>query len=61
MFLFTAAVNDIFSRADLVEDLDRGPYVPAPIGPSVCLKANNVYPLPQSDEVRRTVLSPVAH
>ena len=61
MFSFTAAVNDISRRADQVADLDRGPYVPVPIGPSVILKAYNVYPLPHSDGVRLTLLSPVFH
>ena len=45
MFSFTAAVNDTFGRADPVEDLDFGLYVPGPIGPSVILKAYTVYPL----------------
>ena len=49
MFSFTAAANYTSSRADLVADLDRGPYVPGPIGPSVILKAYNVYPFPHSD------------
>ena len=44
MFSLTAAANDISRCADPVEDLDRGPYVPGPIGPSVILKAYNVYP-----------------
>ena len=61
MFLFTAAANDTSRRADPVVDLDRGPYVPDPIGPSVILKAYNVYPLAHSDGVRLTLLSPVSH
>ena len=61
MFSFTAAVNDTSERADPVANLDRGPYVPGPIGPSVILKAYNVLPLAHSDEVRLTLLSPVSH
>ena len=44
MFSFTAAENDTSRRADPVADLDRGPYVPGPIGPSVILNTYNVYP-----------------
>ena len=61
MFSCTAAVNDTFRRADPVADLDRGLYVPGPIGPSVILKAYNVYPLAYSDGVRLRLLSPVSH
>ena len=61
MFLFTAAANDISRRADPVADLDRGPYVPGPICPSLILNAYNVYMFSHSDEVRLTLLSPVSH
>ena len=61
MLSFTVAVNDTSRRADPVADLDRGQYVPGPIGPSVILKAYNVYPLAHSDGVRLTHLSPVSH
>ena len=61
MFLFTAAVNDTFRRADPVADLDRGPYVPGSIGPSVILKEYNVCLLDHSDGVKLTLLSPVSH
>ena len=61
MFSFTAAVNDTSRGADPVADLDRGPYVPNPIGPSMILKAYNVYPLAHSHGVRHTHLSPVSH
>ena len=61
MFSFTAAVNDISRRAVPVADLDLGPYVPGPIGPSMILKAYNVYPLTHSDGVRLTLLSPVSY
>ena len=55
MFSFTAAVNDTSRRADPMADLNRGPYVFGPIGPSVILKAYNVYPLAHSDGVRLTL------
>ena len=55
MFLFTAAINDTSRRADSVADLDRGPYVPGSIEPSVILKAYNVDPLAHSDGVRLTL------
>ena len=61
MFSFTAAANEISRQADLVADLDRGPYVPVPIGPSVMLNAYNVYPFAYSDGVRITLSSPVSH
>ena len=61
MFSFTAAANDTSRRADPVEDLDRGPYVPGAIGPSVILNAYNKYPFAHSDGVRLTLLSPVSH
>ena len=61
MFSFTAAVNDTSRRADIVADVDRGPYVPGPIGPPVILKPYNVYPFAHSDEVRLTLLSPMSH
>ena len=56
IFSFTAAANDTSRRSDLLADLDRGPYVPGPIGPSVILKAYNVYQLAHSDGVRLTLL-----
>ena len=61
MFSFTAAANDTFRRADPVADLDREPYVPAPIGPSVILNAYNVYTFANSGVVRLTLLSQVTH
>ena len=61
MFSFTAAANDTFRRADPVADLDRGPYVPSPIGPSVILNAYNVYPFAHSDRVSLTLWSPLSH
>ena len=61
MFSFTAAANDTSRRADPVADLDRGPYVPGPIKPSVILNAYKVYPFAHSDGVRLTLLSPVSH
>ena len=60
MFSFTPAANDTSRRADPVADLYHGPYVPGPIGLSVILNANNVYPFVHSDEVRLTHLSPVS-
>ena len=60
MFLLTAAANDISKRADYVADLNRGPYVPGPIGPSVILNAYNVYPFTHSDGATLTLLSPVS-
>ena len=61
MFAFTAAANDASRRADPVADLDRGPYVPGLIGPSVIVNAYNVYSFAHSDGVRLTLLSPVSH
>ena len=61
MFSFTAAANDTSRRADHVADMDLGPFVPVPIGPSVILNAYNVYPFAYSDGVRLTRLSPVSH
>ena len=46
MFSFSAALNDTSRRADLVADLNRGPYVPGQIGPSMILKACNGIRLP---------------
>ena len=61
MFSLTGAENDTFKRANPMADLDRGPYVPCQIGPSVILIAYNVYPFVHSDGVRLTLLSPVSH
>ena len=61
MFSFTAAVNDTFTRADPVADLDREPYVSSQIRPSVIFKAYNVYSLTHSDGVRITLWLPVSH
>ena len=61
MFLFTAAANDTSRRADFVAELDRGPYVPGPIKPSVIFNAYNVDLFAHSDGVRLTLLSPVSH
>ena len=61
MFSFTAAANDTFRRADPMAALDRGPYVPGPIKPSVIFKAYNVYPCAHSDGVKLTLVSPVSH
>ena len=61
MFSFTTTANDTSKRANPMADLDRGPYVPGPIGPSVILNAYNVYPLADSDGVRLTLLSPLLH
>ena len=60
MFSFTAAANYISRRADPVADLDCGPYVPGPIGPSVILNAYNVYLFAYSVGVKLTLLSHVA-
>ena len=49
MFSITAAANDTYRGADPVADLNRGQYVPCPIGPSVKLNAYNVYPFAHSD------------
>ena len=61
MFSFTAAVNDNSRSADPVANSDHRPYVYNPIGPSVILKAYNVYPLAHSDGLSLTLLSPVSH
>ena len=61
MFSFTGAKNDTSKRANPVADLDRGPYVPGPIGPSVILNAYNVYLFAYSDGVRFTLLTQVSH
>ena len=61
MFSFTATATDISKRADPVADLDSGPYVPGPIGPSVILNAYNVYLFAYLHGVRLTLLSPVSH
>ena len=61
MFLLTAEANDTSRRAAPVADLDRSPYVSAPIKPSDILNAYNVYPFAHSDVVRLTVLSLVSH
>ena len=61
MFVFTATANDTSRRADPVSDLDRGPYLPGPIGPSVILNAYNVHPFAHSNGVTLTLLSPVSH
>ena len=54
MLSVTAAANDTFRHADPEADLDCGPYMPGPIGPSVILNAYNVYPFAHFDEVRLT-------
>ena len=59
MFSFTTAANDTSRRADPVADLDRGPYVPGPIGPSVILNAYNVYSFAYSNGVRHTFIGSV--
>ena len=61
MFSLTGAETDTSKHADPVADLDRGPYLPGPIGPSVIVTAYNVYPFAQSDWVRLTLLSPRSH
>ena len=61
MFLITAAANEIFKQADPLADLDREPYVPGPIGPSVILNAYNVYLFVHPDGVRLTLLSSVSN
>ena len=61
MFSFTAAANDTSKRADPVANLDRGQCVPRPIGPSLILNADNVYPFVHSDGVRLKLLSLVSH
>ena len=61
MFSFTAEANDTSRRADPVADLDRSPFVPAPIGPSDILNTYNVYPFAHSNGVRLTLLSLVSH
>ena len=61
MFSFTAVVNDISMRVDPMADMDRGPYVPCIIGPSVILKADNLYPLAHLDGIRLRILSLVLH
>ena len=42
MFSFMAAAIEVTRRADVVSDLDRGPYVLGQIKPSVILNAYNV-------------------
>ena len=61
MFLFTAVANEPPTRTDLVEDLDRGPYVPGPIGPLMVLNAYNMYLFAYWDGLRLTLLLPLSH
>ena len=60
MFLFTAAANDTSRRTDPMEDLDRGPSVPGPIGQSLILKAYNVYPFAHTNGVTHAFIASVA-
>ena len=61
MFLFTAAANDIFRRADLVANKNRGPSMLGPIGLSMTLNVYIVYQFVYSDKVKLLLFSPVSH